>query len=61
MAGNLGFNTALVSDATATFGRTSASGEVFTAEQVHNVNLLSLDGEFCQVVKTDEILAAGKL
>ena len=60
MAGNLGFDAALVSDATATFGRTSASGEVFTAEQVHIINLLSLDGEFCQLVKTDEVLAARK-
>jgi len=60
MAGNLGFDTALVSDATATFGRTSASGEVFSAEQVHNINLLSLDGEFCQVIKTDGVLSARK-
>ena len=58
MAGNFGFNTVLVSDATATFGRTSASGETFTAEQVHEVNLLSLDGEFCQVINTEDVLAA---
>ena len=56
MAGNLGFTTALVADATATFGRTSAGGEAFTAEQVHKVNLLSLDGEFCCVIDTDSLL-----
>ena len=60
MAGNLGFSAALVSDATATFGRTSASGEAYTAEQIHKVNLLSLDGEFCQVVSTAGVLTARK-
>jgi len=60
MAGNLGFNAALVSDATATFGRASASGEGYSAEQIHEVNLLSLDGEFCQVVTTDDVLAVRK-
>ncbi len=58
MAGNLGFSAALVSDATATFGRTSASGEAYTAEQIHTVNLISLDGEFCEVVSTADVLAA---
>lgn len=58
MAGNLGFNAVLVSDGTATFGRTSPNGESFTADQVHNVNLLSLDGEFCQVLTCAEVLSA---
>jgi len=58
MAGNLGFNSALVSDGTATFGRVSANGESFTADQIHKVHLLSLDGEFCQVVTSAEVLSA---
>ena len=56
MAGNLGFNVFLVSDATATFGRTGENGSAYTAEQIHEVNLLSLDGEFCTVVSTEKVL-----
>jgi len=56
MAANLGFDVVLVGDATATFGRKDRQGKEFTAEEVHAVNLLSLDGEFCQVVSSDEIL-----
>lgn len=56
MAGNLGFTVSLVSDATATFARLGANGETYSAEQMHNVNLVSLDKEFCTVVTTDEVL-----
>ncbi len=56
MAGNLGFDVSLVSDATATFGRTAPDGEAYSAEQVHKVNLLSLHDEFCRVVTTEEVL-----
>lgn len=57
MAANLGFNVALVGDATATFGGTDKHGRVFSADDVHAVNLYSLDGEFCLVVETEEVLA----
>ncbi len=56
MAGDLGFDTYVVSDATATFGRTGADGERFTAEQVHGVSLASLRGEFATIADADEIL-----
>ncbi len=56
MAGNLGFNVKLVGDATATFDREGPDGSYFTAEQMHQVNLASLNGEFCTVVKTRELL-----
>ena len=56
MAGNLGFTVFLVSDATATFGRTDEKGCAYTAEQIHEVNLLSLDSEFCTVVSTEQVL-----
>lgn len=56
MAANLGFNVVLVGDATATFSRVDKQGKEFSAEEVHAVNLLSLDGEFCQVLSTSEIL-----
>lgn len=56
MAGNLGFNVVLVSDGTATFGRTGANGNSYTAEQMHEINLASLNEEFCQVMSTSEVL-----
>ncbi len=50
MAGNLGFNVRLVSDATATFSKTGPDGREYAADEIHAVNLASLHGEFCQVV-----------
>ncbi|MGB5580678.1 MAG: cysteine hydrolase family protein [Woeseia sp.] len=58
MAGNLGFDVTLVADATATFDRTSADGRHYTAEEIHDIHLASLDGEFCEVKTTAEVLAA---
>ena len=60
MAGNLGFQVTLVSDATATFER-EFGGKHYSAEEMHNLHLASLDGEFCTVVSTAEILETGKL
>ncbi len=57
MAGNLGFATTLVSDATATFDRRGLDGENITADEIHRVHLASLNGEFCQVLSTAEVLA----
>ncbi len=57
MAGNLGFTTFVVSDATATFDRMSAMGERFDSQLVHDISLASLHGEFATVLKSDEILA----
>lgn len=56
MASNLGFEVVLVSDATATFGREDMQGEYISAEDMHRINLASLNGEFCQVMTTDEIV-----
>lgn len=58
MAANLGFKVWLVGDATATFERTSYDGTAFTAEQMHEANLASLNGEFCTVVTTANALQA---
>ena len=57
MAANLGFDVTLVSDATATFERTDTMGAHITAEEMHRVNLASLNGEFCVVKTTAETLA----
>ncbi len=56
MAGNLGFETYLVADATATFDRTGHDGRRYPAEQVHDLALASLHGEFATVIETDEVL-----
>ncbi|MGQ0537858.1 MAG: cysteine hydrolase family protein [Gemmatimonadaceae bacterium] len=57
MAGNLGFTTIVVSDATATFERTGPDGEHYSAEQMHRIAMASLHGEFATVRRTDEVLA----
>jgi nicotinamidase-related amidase len=57
MAGNLGFETYLVADATAAFGRTGHDGRSYSAEEVHRVSLASLHGEFATVVESADLLA----
>jgi nicotinamidase-related amidase len=58
MAGNFGFDTYIVSDATATFERIGIHGEMRAAEDVHLAALSDLSGEFATVVSTDDVLAA---
>jgi nicotinamidase-related amidase len=56
MAANLGFGVTLVADATATHERTGYDGVLYSAEEIHKVNLVSLAGEFCTVCLTDDLL-----
>lgn len=56
MAGNLGFNTFLISDATATFDRKGLNGEVFPAEIIHQTTLANLNEEFAEVINSKELL-----
>jgi nicotinamidase-related amidase len=56
MAGNMGFDVYVVSDATATFNRTGPDGEPYNAEVIHEVNLASLHNEFATVISTEDIL-----
>ena len=58
MAGNLGFNTFLVEDACFTFGRKDWTGTFRSASEVHAMSLANLDGEYCGVTRTAEVLAA---
>ena len=53
MAGNFGFDTFLVSDATATFNKKGLEGQNFSAELIHETALASLNGEFATIVTTD--------
>jgi nicotinamidase-related amidase len=54
-AGNLGFKTFVVSDATFAFAKTDYSGCLRKAEEVHAMSLANLDGEFATVAKTAEL------
>lgn len=56
MAGNLGFATWLVADACATFDRVGHDGVHRPAEQVHDLALASLHGEFATVVDSADLL-----
>ena len=58
MAGNLGFKTILVADATATFDRHGYDGRHYKADEIHNHHLASLHKEFANVVSTEDILKA---
>lgn len=56
MAGNLGFQTYVVSDATATFERTGYDGRKYTAQEIHDVSLVSLHNEFATVTDTQSTI-----
>lgn len=58
MAGNFGFDTYIVSDATATFERTGPDGRHYPAQQMHDTALASLHGEFATVATTAAIIGA---
>jgi len=53
MAGNLGFDTFLVSDATATFNRKGLEGQNYPAELIHATALASMNVEFARIVTTE--------
>ncbi|PSP84715.1 cysteine hydrolase [Halobacteriales archaeon QS_1_68_17] len=58
MAENLGFETWVVSDATATFDREAPDGIHLPAAESHRAALAHLDGEFATVVDAATILDA---
>ena len=58
MAGNLGYKTFVVSDATAAFGLTGPDGIDYSAETVHALSLATIHNEFAQVMDTAAILSA---
>lgn len=57
MAGNLGYRTLVVSDATYTFNKTDFGGREHPAETVHNMSLANLDGEYARVLDTEAVLS----
>lgn len=58
MSGNLGFETFVVSDATATFGRADYAGHWRTSQEVHALSLANLSGEYATIVTTEVALSS---
>jgi nicotinamidase-related amidase len=55
MAGNLGYETYLVADATATFNKKGIDGKNYPADIIHETALASLNKEFATIITTDFI------
>lgn len=56
MAGDFGFNTYLISDATATFDQDGINGEKFSSEVIHQTALANLNENFAKVIDTKKLL-----
>lgn len=56
MAGNLGLDTYVVNDATATFPKTGFDGKRYSAETIHKTAQASLNEEFATVLNTEDII-----
>lgn len=56
MAANLGFEVSLIIDATAAFERQGFDDHYCSADDIHRINLVSLDQEFCALKSTSELL-----
>jgi nicotinamidase-related amidase len=56
MSGNLGFNTYLISDATAAFGLKDQNGRYYDADTIHNISLATLHDEFATILKTEQLI-----
>jgi nicotinamidase-related amidase len=57
-AGNLGFKTFVVADATFTFEKKDYSGILRSADEVHAMSLANLEGEYAQITTTSDLLNA---
>lgn len=57
MAGNFGYDTYLISDATATFDRIGINGEKYDSEIIHLTTLANLDQEFATVWNSEKLIA----
>lgn len=57
MAGNFGYKTYLISDATATFDRIGINGEKYDSETIHLTTLANLNEEFATVWNFDKLIS----
>lgn len=55
MAGNLGYNVIVVSDATFTFGQKDYGGREHDADVVHNMSLANLEGEYARILTSSDV------
>ena len=58
MAGELGFETVVVSDATASFDKTGVDGTRYPSALIHNVSLSNLKDEYAAIATTHEVMAS---
>ncbi|WP_078554392.1 cysteine hydrolase family protein [Bacillus alkalicellulosilyticus] len=56
MSGNLGFDTYLISDATAAFGMKDQDNTYYDAATIHSISLATLHEEFATIRTTDELI-----
>jgi nicotinamidase-related amidase len=56
MAGGLGFQAYVVEDGCFAFGKLDWSGRPRTAQEVHDMSLANLNGEYCVVIDTQWVL-----
>lgn len=56
MAGNLGYDTILLSDVTATFDRVGINGEKYAAALIHLTTLANLQEEFAEIITMKTLL-----
>jgi len=59
VAGDLGFRTIVVADATFAFAKADFHGTPRTADEVHAMSLANLHGEYATVLETDVVLEPG--
>ncbi|HEY0063393.1 MAG TPA: cysteine hydrolase family protein [Telluria sp.] len=57
-AGNLGFQTQVVEDATFAFAQTDYAGTARTADAVHAMSLANLQADYAQIVSAGAVIAA---
>ncbi len=57
MAGNFGYETYLISDATASFDRIGINGEKYDSEIIHLTSLASLNEEFATVCNSEKLFS----
>jgi len=57
MAGNFGYETYLISNATATFDRLGINGEKYDSEIIHLTTLANLNDEFATVWDSEKLLS----
>ena len=57
-AGDLGFDTTVVSDGVACFNKRGIDGSIYDSGLVHQISLSNLAGEYASIKTTDEIIRA---